>query len=47
MHGRRLVSPTNEMETRHDILRDRLDKTEASTRAEVERTHAQLVDAYQ
>jgi hypothetical protein len=34
------------METRHDILRDRLDKTEASTRAEVERMHVQLVDAY-
>jgi hypothetical protein len=35
-----------EMETRHDILRDRLDKTDASTRAEVERTQAQLVDEY-
>jgi hypothetical protein len=27
-------------------LHDRLDKAEASTRAEVDRTHAQLVDAY-
>jgi chromosome segregation ATPase len=27
-------------------LRNRVDKAEASTRAEVERTHAQLVDAY-
>jgi hypothetical protein len=35
-----------EMETRHVILRDRLDKMEASTRVEVERTHAQLVDEY-
>jgi hypothetical protein len=37
---------TEEMATRHGILRDRLDKTEASTRAKVERTHAQLVNAY-
>ena len=37
---------TEEMETRLGSLRDRLDKTEASTRAEVERTHVQLVDAY-
>jgi hypothetical protein len=36
-----------EMETRLGSLRDRLDKTEASTRAEVKRTHTQLVDAYQ
>jgi hypothetical protein len=35
-----------EMETRLGSLRDRLDKTEASTRAEVERTYTQLVDAY-
>jgi chromosome segregation ATPase len=34
-----------EMETRLGSLRDRLDKSEASTRAEVERTHTQLVDA--
>jgi hypothetical protein len=27
-------------------LRDRLDKAEASSRAEVNRTHARLVDAY-
>jgi hypothetical protein len=37
---------TKEMETRLCGLRDRLDKIEASTRAEVERTHAHLVDAY-
>jgi hypothetical protein len=35
-----------EMETRLGSLRDCLDKTEASMRAEVERTHTQLVDAY-
>ena len=35
-----------EMETRLGSLRDRLAKTEASTRAEVEQTHTQLVDAY-
>jgi hypothetical protein len=35
-----------EMETRLCGLRDPLDKTEASTRAEVERTHTQLMDAY-
>jgi FKBP-type peptidyl-prolyl cis-trans isomerase len=35
-----------EMETRLDGLHDRLVKMEASTRAEVERTHTQLVDAY-
>jgi chromosome segregation ATPase len=35
-----------EMEMRLGSMRDRLDKTEASTHAEVERTHTQLVDAY-
>jgi hypothetical protein len=35
-----------EMETRLGGLRDRLDKMEASTRAEVEWTHSHLVDAY-
>jgi DNA repair exonuclease SbcCD ATPase subunit len=35
-----------EMETRLCGLRDRLDKMEASTRVEVDRTHTQLVDAY-
>jgi hypothetical protein len=34
------------VETSHSSLRDRLDKAEASTHAEVDRTHAQLVDAY-
>jgi hypothetical protein len=34
------------LETSLSSLRDRLDKSEASTRAEVNRTHAQLVDAY-
>jgi hypothetical protein len=34
------------METRLGSMRDRLDKTEASTRAEVERTRTQLVDVY-
>jgi chromosome segregation ATPase len=34
-----------ELEARLNSLRNRVDKTEASTRAEVERTHAQLVDA--
>jgi hypothetical protein len=34
------------METRLGGLRDRLDKMEASTRVEVERTHSQLVDTY-
>jgi hypothetical protein len=38
---------TEEMEMRLGGLRDHLDKAEASTRAEVDRTHAQLVDAYQ
>jgi hypothetical protein len=36
-----------EMEARLNGLHNRMDKTEASTHAEVERTHAQLVDAYQ
>jgi hypothetical protein len=44
---RRPVSPAKEMETSLCDLRDRLDKAEASTRVEVDRTHAQLVDAYQ
>jgi chromosome segregation ATPase len=35
-----------EVETRLCGLRDRLEKEETSTRAEVDRTHAQLVDAY-
>jgi hypothetical protein len=35
-----------EMETRLGSLRDLLDKMEASTRAEVERTHTQLVNVY-
>jgi hypothetical protein len=35
-----------EVETSYSSLRDRLDKAEASTRAEVDRTHAQLVDTY-
>jgi hypothetical protein len=36
-----------EMETTLGGLRDRLDKMEASTRVEVERTHTKLMDAYQ
>jgi hypothetical protein len=36
-----------ELEARLDALRSRVDKAEASMRAEVERTHAQFVDAYQ
>jgi hypothetical protein len=35
-----------ELEARLNSLRNHVDKTEASTRTEVERTHAQLVDAY-
>jgi uncharacterized protein (DUF3084 family) len=35
-----------EVETSYSSLCDRLDKAEASTCAEVDRTHAQLVDAY-
>jgi hypothetical protein len=34
------------METRLCDLRDRLDKAETSTHAEVDRTHTQLMDAY-
>jgi hypothetical protein len=35
-----------ELQARLDALRSRVDKAETSTRAEVERTHAQFVDAY-
>jgi hypothetical protein len=35
-----------ELEVRLNALRNRMDKAEASSRAEVERTHAQFVDAY-
>jgi FKBP-type peptidyl-prolyl cis-trans isomerase len=35
-----------EAETSHSSLRDRLDKAKASTRVEVNRTQAQLTDAY-
>jgi hypothetical protein len=35
-----------ELEVRFNALRSRVDKAEAATRAEVERTHAQFVDAY-
>jgi hypothetical protein len=35
-----------ELEARLGSLRNRVDKAEASTRAEVERTHVQLMDAY-
>jgi hypothetical protein len=35
-----------ELETRLNSLRNRVDKVEASTRAEVDRTHAQFVDTY-
>jgi hypothetical protein len=35
-----------ELEARFDALHGRVDKAESSTRAEVERTHAQFVDAY-
>jgi hypothetical protein len=35
-----------EWEVRFNALRDRVEKAEASTRSEVERTHAQLVDSY-
>jgi hypothetical protein len=37
---------TKELEARLNGLRNCVDKTEASTRVEVERTHAQLVDTY-
>jgi hypothetical protein len=35
-----------ELEARFNALRGRVDKAEASTRSEVERTHAQFVGAY-
>jgi hypothetical protein len=35
-----------ELEARLNALRNRVDKAETSTRTEVERTHAQFVDAY-
>jgi chromosome segregation ATPase len=35
-----------EVETSYNSLLDRLDKEEAAIHAEVDRTHAQLVDAY-
>jgi chromosome segregation ATPase len=35
-----------ELEARFNALRGRVDKAEASTRSEVERTHAQFVDSY-
>ena len=35
-----------ELEARYNALRGRVDKAEASTRSEVERTHAQFVDTY-
>jgi hypothetical protein len=35
-----------ELEARYNALRSRVDKAEASTRSEVERTHAQFVDTY-
>jgi hypothetical protein len=35
-----------DLEARLNSLRNRVDKVEASTRVEVERTHAQFVDAY-
>jgi hypothetical protein len=35
-----------ELEARFNALRSHVDKAEASTRSEVERTHAQFVDAY-
>jgi hypothetical protein len=37
---------TEELKARRGGLRNRVDKTEASMRVEVERTHAQFVDAY-
>jgi hypothetical protein len=36
-----------ELEARFNSLRNRVDNAEASSRAEIERTHAQFVDAYQ
>jgi hypothetical protein len=50
LRGRRAISPrqsAEELEARLNGLRNRVDKAEASTRAEVERTHAQFVNAYQ
>jgi hypothetical protein len=44
--GSLLCQRAEELETRFNSLRNRMDKAEASTRAEVERTHAQFVDAY-
>jgi hypothetical protein len=35
-----------ELEARFNALHGHVDKVEASTRSEVERTHAQFVDAY-
>jgi hypothetical protein len=35
-----------ELEGRYNALRSRVDKTEALTRSEVKRTHAQFVDTY-
>jgi hypothetical protein len=35
-----------ELEERFNALHGRVDKVESSTRAEIERTHAQFVDAY-
>jgi hypothetical protein len=35
-----------ELEARYNALRSRVDKVEASTRSEVERTHGQFVDTY-
>jgi hypothetical protein len=36
-----------ELEAKFNALRSRMDKAEASTRVEVERTHTQFMDAYQ
>jgi hypothetical protein len=38
---------TEDLEARLDSLRNHVDKAEASTRVEVERTHSQFMDAYQ
>jgi type II secretory pathway predicted ATPase ExeA len=37
---------TEELEVRFNALRNRMDKAEVLTRAEVERTHVQFVDTY-
>jgi hypothetical protein len=37
---------TEELEARFNALRSRVDKVETSMRVEVDRTHAQFVDAY-